>query len=245
MKPWWQKLFDASYLTIHDQSQDGTEEEVEFLEDVLELAPDKRVLDMCCGFGRHAIALAHRDLRVTGVDFSGVLLREGRRHARAAGVDVEWVESDARAFKTRRRYHAAINMFTAFGYFESEDDDETVLRRMADALRPGGLLCLDTMNHDWLVRHFSPQVVTSFEGGHAIDFNRFDAVRSRVETDRVLCFDGKSKKQHFSIRLYTGRELIRKAQRCGLEIVQLYGGFDKQPLTMETQRLILIARRPV
>lgn len=244
MKPWWQKLFDATYLRVYERTNDWTERDVEFLIDALELEPDQRVLDLCCGFGRHAIALAHRDVRVTAVDFSGVLLREGKRHAMAAGLDIDWVKSDVRDFRSRKRYHAVVNLFTAFGYFESEAEDERLMRVMARHLRPGGRLCIDTINRDFITSHFHPHIVTEFDGGHAIDANSIDCVTGRLDCDRVLYFDGTSRRQHFSLRLYTGRELALMAERCGLEVEALYGGLDRQPLTMNANRLILIARRP-
>jgi 2-polyprenyl-3-methyl-5-hydroxy-6-metoxy-1,4-benzoquinol methylase len=244
MKPWWQKLFDASYLKVYRHTAEGAEGEVEFLIDELQLEPDDRVLDLCCGFGRHAIALTHRDMRVTGVDFSRVLLREGKRHARAAGVQVEWAHSDVREFRSRKRYHAVLNLFTAFGYFENEAEDERLMQVMAKHLRPGGRICIDTANRDFILRHFKAQNVSTFEGGHAIDFNTVSGETGRMECERVLYFDGKSKKQHVSLRLYTGRELALMAERCGLVVEAFYGGFDRRPLSMDAHRLILIARRP-
>jgi len=244
MQPWWQKLFDASYLKVYDYTRHSTSADVEFLEDVLDLEPGQRVLDMCCGFGRHSIALAHKDMRVTGVDFSSVLLKEARRHARVAGVNVEWVESDSRGFRSRKRFDAAINLFTAFGYFDDEVDDELQMERMAHTLKRGGRLLIDTMNRDYVVRHFLPFVVTEFDGGHAVDKNHLNSESGRLEVERHLYFKGKSKRQHFSIRLYTGRELARMAERCGLEVDALYGNFERDPLSMETHRLVLLARKP-
>ena len=67
---------------------------------ILDLAgiEDGRVLDLACGPGRHAITLAKRGFRVTGVDLSTALLQKARDRARAAQVEIEWVQQDMRRF---------------------------------------------------------------------------------------------------------------------------------------------------
>ena len=244
MAEWWQRLFDRSYVEIYRFTDDRVERELEFLKDVLDLRPGLRLLDVCCGFGRHAVPLARMGLTVTGVDLSAAQLRQARRRARTAGVEVEWLRADARGFTSRAgRFDRVINLFTSFGYFSEEKEDLKMLSRMTRALKRGGLLCLDTMNRDFLVRHFQPTIVTSFAAGHVIDRNRLDHASGRCVAEREICREGKTRKQQFSVRLYTARELILMAGACGLEVVELHGSLDKQPLSFDTPRIVLIARK--
>src|SRR5689334_4707051 len=94
-------------------------------------------LDLACGPGRHAVALAQRGFGVTGVDRSDFLLGHARERARQAGQAIEWVREDMRAFVRPERYALAICLFTSFGFFREDADNRTVLSNVAASLRPG------------------------------------------------------------------------------------------------------------
>ena len=116
----------------------------------------KAALDLCCGPGRHAVPLAQRGLRVTGVDRTALLLDRARERARLAGVDVELVQSDMREFRRPAAYDLALSLFTSFGYFAAPEDDLLVLRNVRESLRPGGVLVMDMMGKECLARIFQP-----------------------------------------------------------------------------------------
>ena len=78
----------------------------------------KSALDLCCGPGRCAVVLAQRRFRVTGVDKTKYLLGKARQRAKAAGVEVEWVQQDMRDFIRPDSFDLVISMFTSFGYFD-------------------------------------------------------------------------------------------------------------------------------
>ena len=134
--------------------------------DILDLAglEGGSVLDLACGPGRHAAALAKRGFRVTGVDLSLSLLRRARDRARAEGVDVEWVQEDMRRFVRPDSFDLAINIFTAFGYFDDRQDDLQVLRNIHLSLRKGAAFVIEVMSKECLARHFLP---TTSEGRQA------------------------------------------------------------------------------
>src|SRR5712692_6870365 len=96
---------------------DGSTTEADGLIKLLEVAPGSRVLDLCCGVGRHSIALARRGFAVTGVDRTRAFLDRARDTADKAGLAIEWVQEDIRAFKRSNSFDGAINCVTSFGYF--------------------------------------------------------------------------------------------------------------------------------
>ena len=101
------------------------------------------VLDLCCGPGRHSIALAGLGWSVTGVDRTGYLLDKARERSAGAGVEVEFVEQDMREFSRANTYDLALSLFTSFGYFDTEEEDVQVLRNLHASLRPGGRVVID------------------------------------------------------------------------------------------------------
>jgi SAM-dependent methyltransferase len=125
----------------------------------------RAVLDLCCGPGRHAVPLAQRGMRVTGVDRTPFHLDRARERARLAGVDVEWVDADMRDFRRPTAYDLALSLFTSFGYFDSRDDDLRVLRNVRASLRSRGALVIDVMGKEWLARHFQPTRSRSLPDG--------------------------------------------------------------------------------
>src|SRR5437879_6135958 len=102
-------------------------------------------LDLCCGPGRHSVALAKRGLTVTAVDRSAFLLGKARERASAAGVNVEFIEEDMRRFRRPGSFDLICNLFTSFGYFESEGEDLEVLRNIRESLKPGGVFVIDVI----------------------------------------------------------------------------------------------------
>ena len=135
----WDKIYPFLFT---DRKLEAAESEVE---SVLELAGLEQgdVLDLACGPGRHAVTLAKRGFRVTGVDLSPFLLRKARERARAENVDVEWVQEDMRRFVRPESFDLAISLFTSFGYFEGKDDDLEILRNMHKSLRSEGVLVME------------------------------------------------------------------------------------------------------
>ena len=96
-------------------------------------------LDLGCGPGRHAIPLARHGFRVTGVDLSSFHLARARERSTAAGLAIELVQSDMRAFVRAEGFDLALSIFTSFGYFDDPADDLRVLQNVQRSLRPGGV----------------------------------------------------------------------------------------------------------
>src|SRR3954463_4969123 len=86
----------------------GTEQEVDFLVDALALKPGHRVLDVGCGPGRHALALARRGFDVIGVDLSPEFVALARAAAAAEGLTARFEEHDVRALAYDADFDAAI-----------------------------------------------------------------------------------------------------------------------------------------
>jgi ubiquinone/menaquinone biosynthesis C-methylase UbiE len=97
-EPWYVKLFDEDYLRYYTAglTPELTHKEVDFILARLALEPGAKILDLCCGHGRHAIELARRGLTVTGQDLSAAALARARENARQDAVEVRWVQADMR-----------------------------------------------------------------------------------------------------------------------------------------------------
>ena len=244
---WPVAFFDDDYLRIYRAmiSPEMTAGEVDFL--VAALAPPAggEVLDVACGYGRHAIGLARRGFRVTGVDFNPHYLEAAEDEATAAGTAARWVRADMRALPFERDFDAAYSYFTSFGYF-SDEENERVLAGVARALRPGGRFLLDVLNRDWILTHPQQRVWNPLEDGSLLmEETSLDLRRSQVINRQmhVAPQSGAQITKEFTLRAYTCAELASLCARHGLVVREVWGGADRSEYTTESRRLILLADR--
>jgi SAM-dependent methyltransferase len=207
-------------------------------------APEGRaVLDLCCGPGRHAVPLAQRGMRVTGVDRTRFLLDEARERARLAGVAIELVETDMRDFRRPAAYDLALSMFTSFGYFQSRDDDLRVLRNVRACLRAPGVFVIDVMGKEWLARHFQHTRSRSLpDGSLLIDRNTVVDDWTAVESEVILLREGRRRTLRSRLSVYSGLELRDRLLQAGFASVQLHGGLEGAPYDLAAARLVAVAR---
>jgi len=216
-----------------------------FLERELALGPGARVLDLCCGQGRHAVELARRGARVVGQDLSEGLLERARAAAREAGVEVELVRRDMREIPWEAEFDAAINLFTAFGYFEDDRENFKVLEGVARALRPGGRFCLDLISYPWLMRNWQPRGwIRGKDGLLVIEERSMDWLHGLQTIEHTLLeTDGSRKCIRLRLRLFAPHEIVEWLRRADLETRSLFGDWTGDPVTPERQRMIFVAEK--
>lgn len=245
--PWYRAFFDEHYLRLYGPrlSAERTDREVDGIVERLGLPPESAILDLCCGQGRHAIALALRRHRLTGQDLSSVLLDRARADAEAHGVEVRWVHGDMREIPFDGEFDAVINVFTAFGYLESEEEDRRVLDQVRKALKVGGRFLLETIHRESLVRRYQQHEITHHDDGLLVlEEHRFDLLSGRNEVRVTLIErDGRRAESGHSVRIYTLTELARMLGAAGLPIKAYYGGLDGSPLSLDSQRLVVVGRK--
>lgn len=246
-RPWYEDLFGEVYLRAWASATtpEETAREIAGIVRLLGLPERASILDLCCGYGRIAIPLAQRGYQVTGLDLSETLLARASADASAAGVDVRWVHGDMRQIPFEAEFDAVINIFTSFGYFESDDEDERVLREVHKALRPRGLFLLDFINREWVVRHYRRHGITRMDDGVlALQENEFE-LRSGRNTTRFTLIepDGRRRELRYVVRMYTLAELAKMLDRAGLAIAAHHGDLDGSAYTLDSQRLVVVARK--
>jgi SAM-dependent methyltransferase len=202
----------------------------------------RRILDLACGHGRHANELAARGHQVTGVDVSAEFLRQARDEAKKRQLRIEYVQQDMRQLDWTDRYDVAVCLFTAFGYFSDEQNEE-VIHRVAKALCPGGVFLLDVQNRDAYVRRMVPSAICERDGNFMIDRHHFDVLSGRTITRRTYIRDGKQSEAPFFVRLYNLQEFQRLFDDAGLDLEMAYGDWEGSPVSLETKRLIVTARK--
>jgi cyclopropane fatty-acyl-phospholipid synthase-like methyltransferase len=214
----------------------GTQQEVEFLVDALGLEPGMSVLDVGCGPGRHALALARRGITVDGVDLSPDFVRLAAEAAAAEGLPATFRELDVRELDVEGGYDAVICLCQGGFGLLGGDDEEDVLRRIARAPRPGGRLALTAFSAAFAVRWLDDG--EDFDPGTGV-LHELATVRSPEGEERA--FD-------LWTTCFTARELSLLARAAGLAVDGVHGvkpgAYARTAPTLEHPELLLLARRP-
>jgi SAM-dependent methyltransferase len=244
---WPIAFFDDDYLRIYRPqfTEAGTAAEVDFIESALAAPSGAAVLDLACGFGRHAIGMARRGYAVTGVDFNARYLEIAAEEAARAGITVRWMTGDMRTLAMAESFEAVYSFFTSFGYF-SDAENERVLANVARALRPGGRFLIDMANRERVLTH--PQQRTWHQrddGALYMEEATLDLVTSRITSRQILIpADGSAQVvKVFDLRVYTCAELTALLARHGLVARGVWGGSDRSPYSSESRRLVVLAER--
>ena len=212
----------------------GSEQEVTFLLEVLDLPAGARVLDVGCGPGRHSIPLAQAGFAVVGVDISRRFLDLAAEGARAAGVGAGFFQVDARQMPFDDEFDAVISICQgAFGLMGK--DDGLILRRMMEATKPGGVLAL-----------------TAFSAYHAARYQteaNLDADEGIVHEETTIRDErGAEHPVDLWTGVYTPRELRLLAIGTGLVPEHVWsvgpGDFARHVPDVEHPEFMLVARRP-
>jgi SAM-dependent methyltransferase len=246
---WYESFFGDEWLLLaqlNEEEQGRTEREIEFIVEQLALDPGARILDVACGHGRHALGLARLGYDVTGVDSSKPSLDLAQRLAEEAGIEVEYVHGDMRELPWEAAFDGAINVFTAFGYFPEQAEDEQAAAAIARALKPGGRFFIDTINPYALAGpSFRPRDWRRLPDGRLLLEERaLDPITGRnLATWTLVSADGTEFELRHSLRAYTCAELVALFGRAGLETAAVHGSWDGADFTGSSWRLMLTARR--
>jgi len=242
---WFRRHFNADYRIIYhgrDQAQADLEAAAMIRE--LEIGPEDRVLDLCCGYGRHLKALEGQACSAMGLDLSRELLAYAARSSRRSLVC-----ADMRAMPFaggEAGFHVVLNFFTSFGYFEADDENLQAAREIHRVLRPGGRFALDLMNAATAIESLVPCSERRSSAFVVKEARSYDSRRRRIEKsiELIHCETGASKRYFESVRLYQPHEILSLLVSTGLRVDRFLGDFQGGAYTPRSERMIVLGRRP-
>ncbi len=244
---WFQKVFTDEYLrTLPTDIHRQTKREADFIEESFALGENARVLDLACGFGRHAIELCRRGLEVVGLDLSMPLLQKALNEAQKQSLSIKFLHGDMRDLSFEQIFDACYVWQTSFGYF----DDQTnfrVLRGIHRGLRPGGRLLIDVLNRDHIVTDMPHRLW--WEGVNCVFLEEveLDHRTSVLHTKRSFIYEDGTPplEQNTYIRVYALHELRQLLQAAGFVVREVSGELHHrgQFLGPASSRIIIHAEK--
>jgi len=249
---WWRGIFNSLYLkTDADVVEDNkiTREEVDLIVGALNLAPDDRILDLCCGQGRHCLEMARRGLQnVEGLDRSHYLIQRAKANARKENLNVKFREGDARKLPyASDSFDVVVILGNSFGYFDTVNDDLRVLKEVCRVLKPWGRLLIDVADGEYLRQHFQSRSWEWIDKKHFVCRERsLSADGQRLISREVInnVEKGVLADQFYAERLYTGESIGRLIREAGFNDASFHSSITpnsqrNQDLGMMEQRIIL------
>jgi ubiquinone/menaquinone biosynthesis C-methylase UbiE len=241
-KSTWETFFDA-HAPIYDENvfTKNTAQEIDFLLEELALPSGGSILDVGCGTGRHCVELAKRGYAVTGLDLSSEMLAKAAERAKAAGVHVEWVCSDATRFSFPGMFDAAICLCEgAFGLLGSGDDaiDQplTILRNVSRSLKPRAKVVFTVLNAAATLRKC--QNKDGAEG-------RFDPL-TMVESSAYAPQEGLPAVP-LRERAFVPTELALLFRLAGMPVLNIWGGtagnWGRRAIDLDEIEIMVVARK--
>jgi SAM-dependent methyltransferase len=240
-KEWFAEWFDTPYYHILYKHRDHLEAEkfITRLCSFLKLDPNSNLLDLACGKGRHALMLNKLGYQVLGADLSPQSIAEASRFSNDR---LQFTVHDMRDPIENKKFNCIFNLFTSFGYFNSKTDNLKVLESIHSMLLPNGLLVIDFMNAEKVIRTLVGKENKTIDGvsfdieRHADGQHIFKDIRF---TDQGHSFHYTERVQ--SLKLLDFKELLEEA---GFNILHTFGDFELNAFdAFNSDRLIIIAAR--
>lgn len=239
---WYTDFFSGLMVDFWEKAlpAEQTQAEVKFLHDVFGLPPGRRLLDVPCGHGRHAIALAKLGYQMTGIDLSQDCLARARQ---SGGERVEWRRSDMRDLPWRAEFDGAFCCGNSFGYM-----DRSGMRAFAAAvsqtLKPGARFVLET---GAAAESLLPALQERrwMELGDLLFFSRgqYDCAKSRLDTTYSVVKGGVRETKTAHTWIFTVAEIREMLSTEGLETEAIYGSVAKEAYGLGSARLVLVAQK--
>lgn len=239
---WYARAFDSTYLEVYaHRDEEEAERATRNLLEPLGLS-GQHVLDLACGAGRHARALARRGAHVIGVDLSPALLARARRAE--SSPDLQFVRADMRRLPFRgAAFDLVLSMFTSFGYFEREDEDRALLREVRRLLVPGGVFIVDLFNEARVRRDLVPYTRRRAGRFEVHERRRLDTRAGTVIKEIELVEGETTHRYREVVRLWSPDRLDDALAAVGLETEQVWGDYDGADFDREHSARLIVRTR--
>ncbi|WP_313807313.1 class I SAM-dependent methyltransferase [Flavobacterium sp.] len=234
---WFASWFDTPYYHILYKDRDYAEAQhfMDNLTQYLNLPEDAKILDLACGKGRHSVYLNELGYDVTGADLSENSIEAASEFA---NEKLHFKVHDMRE-PFEEKFDAVFNLFTSFGYFESDDDNLTTLKAIHDSLSEYGFAVIDFMNVNYIINNLVPEEVKTVEG---IDFH----IKRYVKDNHIfkeIDFEADGQQFHFTekVKALTLNDFEQMMEEAGIYLLDVFGDYKLRKFYKnDSERLIMI-----
>ncbi len=246
-KEWFRSWFsDKNYLELYrHRNEEDARNLANLIQRSIELKTGAKVLDVCCGAGRHSIEFALRGYDVTGFDLSEYLISQANKNSTALkekNIKVKFLIKDMVKFNFKGSFDAAFNLFTSFAYFEKDEDNFKVIKNVSDSIRKGGYFAFDFINEKNLRETLIPFDRKVYNGNVFTQKRKIE--NNFIHKSIVIKKAGKELTFEERLKLYDKKTLTEVFQKNRLKVKKCFGDYYGNKFSSEnSKRLILIAQK--
>jgi ubiquinone/menaquinone biosynthesis C-methylase UbiE len=235
MKNWWKTFFKpiTGEIMFKTRSIQQSQKEVDQILSQIKVRRKVKLLDLCCGEGRHSLLFSKKGHDVTGLDFSENFLKVARDKAKAARQKISFIKADMREVSShvdKNSFDAVVSLFNSFGYFDLRKDDFKVLKEVHKVLKPGGFFVINTINGNGAKIKLKAPVSCGYEplkNVFVIDRAFLDFKKMRTHAHWTIVDARKAKtpvfRGSFQQNVYTHHEMKQLLKKAGFRVVKTWG----------------------
>lgn len=235
---WYKKWFGEEYLQVYaHRDLDDAIQLINLIRQRLPLHRKDCILDVACGTARHARILSRMGYAVLGIDLSAILLRLTRPKSSQERYPL-LIRADMCYLPFKPRFDVALSLFTSFGYFENDKQNEQVIKELAAVLKKQGKLVIDFLNPGYVQNHLRPVSTQQHPQIHILEERWIEGGRVykkiTINNDKVFIE---------SVRLYQLDDMAEMLADNGFQIRQVYGNYQAGAFSAESERMIIMAQK--
>ncbi len=236
---WFEDWFNTKYY--HDLYRHRDEQEandfVGALKNKFLWDDGEVVLDLCCGNGRHALGIEKMGVETWGVDLSVDNIGIAKA---SSGFPDRWQVQDVRELKLPMKFNAILNLFTSFGYFESDIEHQRMLENVREHLQPGGMFLMDFFNLNAVRNSLKSSEV---QNGLLTDYTISRRIDEQwVRKEIVFEVEGKTMRFEEKVRAFAPDQISRMLQEVGFEVMEHWGDYKLGPFKEGSPRSIFFCK---
>ncbi|MDH5367961.1 MAG: class I SAM-dependent methyltransferase [Cyclobacteriaceae bacterium] len=239
---WFGEWFDSPYYHILYKDRDYTEAHsfIDNISNYLNFDPSQKIMDLACGKGRHSIYLNKKGFNVVGLDLSPANVKFAIKYSNDR---LQFFEHDMRNIFRENEFDYVLNMFTSFGYFNTEQENQLAISNVAKGLKTGGQFILDFLNPYKVIHHLTPEEIKIKEG---IEFHITKEVNNEGYIIKNIKFDDIGSQFSFQekVKAIRRKEFLLYFDNAGLEVEEIFGDYFLSPYDCDhSERMIFIAKK--
>ena len=238
---WFANWFDSPYYHTLYKNRDEKEAQVfiDNLIDYLQIPKGSKLIDIACGKGRHAKYFNKKGMDVVGVDLSQNSINTAKKDENKS---LQFSVHDMRENYQENSFDVVTNLFTSFGYFENNKDEQKAINAMANNLKKDGILIIDFMNAKKVIANL---VLNEQKTINNIQFDITRQVKDGFILKDIRITDGKEQQQfQEKVKAITLADYSEFITNAGLKIIDIFGNYKLDNFDEEiSDRLILICKK--
>ena len=238
---WFANWFDSPYYHTLYKNRDEKEAQVfiDNLIDYLQIPKGSKLIDIACGKGRHAKYFNKKGMDVVGVDLSPNSINTAKKDE---NKNLQFSAHDMRDNYQEDTFDVVTNLFTSFGYFENNKDEQKAINAMANNLKKEGILIIDFMNAEKVIANL---VLNEQKTINNIQFDITRQVKDGYILKDIRITDGKEEQQfQEKVKAITLADYSEFITNAGLKIIDIFGNYKLDNFDEKiSDRLILICNK--